>query len=75
MTQICGPYYRTGHYIRGKNERVVLMVDCWNQHGEAERNALTSDLIDFLNKRDEERAPNPSTSSASPPTQRSRNRT
>lgn len=57
--QIRGPYYRTGHYIRGKNGRVVLMVDCWNQHGENERLKLTSDLIDFLNKRDEERSSNP----------------
>lgn len=56
MNQICGPYYRVGHYIRGDGERVVLMVDCWDQHGEAERLALTSRLIDFLSKLDEERA-------------------
>lgn len=55
MNQIRGPYYRAGHYIRGDGERVVLMVDCWDQHGEAERNALISDLIDFLNKWDEKR--------------------
>ena len=55
MNEICGPYYRSGHHIRGDGERVVLMVDCWDQHGEAERLKLTSDLIDFLTKRDEER--------------------
>lgn len=55
MNQIRGPYYRAGHYIHGDGERIVLMVDCWDQHGEAERLKLTSDLIDFLSKRDEER--------------------
>ena len=55
VTKIEGPYYRTGHYIRGKNERVVAMVDCWDQHGAAERDALIADLIDVLTARDAER--------------------
>ena len=56
MTKIEDPYYRNGHYIRGKNERVVAMVDCWDQHGAAERDTLMADLIDFLTARDAERA-------------------
>lgn len=69
--KIAGPYYRTGHYIRGNGERVVAMVDCWDQHGEAERNALISDLIDFLTQRDKERA-EPSGISGELPQRRSR---
>jgi len=55
--KIAGPYKRFGeYYIQGKNDLIVLTIDPLDQHGEAERNALISDLIDFLTQRDKERA-------------------